>query len=65
VHVLDVELSQVDDFPICAHAVHHGYAIISKDAADLALLTRAACGRAHRLRNFRDLRRRALQETPL
>jgi predicted nuclease of predicted toxin-antitoxin system len=42
VHVLDVELSQVDDFAIWAYAAQHGYTIISKDAdfADLVLLAR-------------------------
>ena len=42
VHVLDVELSQVDDLAIWAYAAQYGYTIISKDAdfADLALLAR-------------------------
>jgi predicted nuclease of predicted toxin-antitoxin system len=40
VHVLDIELSQVDDMAIWAFAAQNGYTIISKDAdfADLALL---------------------------
>jgi predicted nuclease of predicted toxin-antitoxin system len=42
VHVLDIELSQVDDLAIWAYAAQNGYTIISKDAdfADLALLAR-------------------------
>jgi predicted nuclease of predicted toxin-antitoxin system len=42
VHVLDIELSQVDDMAIWASAAQNGYTIISKDAdfADLALLAR-------------------------
>jgi predicted nuclease of predicted toxin-antitoxin system len=42
VHVLDVELSKVDDLAIWAYAAQRGYTIISKDAdfADLVLLAR-------------------------
>ena len=40
VHVLDIELAQVDDHTLWAYAAQHGFVIISKDAdfADLALL---------------------------
>jgi predicted nuclease of predicted toxin-antitoxin system len=39
-HVLDIELAQVGDHTLWAHAAQHGFVIISKDAdfADLALL---------------------------
>ena len=40
VHVLDVELAQIDDHALWAYAAQHGFVIISKDAdfVDLALL---------------------------
>jgi hypothetical protein len=49
VHVLDIELSQVDDMAIWAFAAQNGYTIISKDAdfADLALLYSSDRGAAH------------------
>lgn len=54
VHVLDVELSQVDDLAIWAYAAQYGYTIISKDAdfADLALLARTEVRVGDRCINF-------------